>query len=46
MVKYGDYEFKECLEGFVHVYIQAYKHPREAESAASYAVCYGENHPL
>lgn len=45
-VKYGQYEFKECLEGYVHVYTTAHRIPRPPDAAAGYAIYYGKNHPL
>lgn len=45
-VKYGDYEFKECLEGYVCIYASGYQFPRPPNAPAGYAVYYGKNHPL
>lgn len=45
-MKHGDYEFKECLEGYVHVYATGYRYPRNPRSLAAYAAYYGQNHPL
>jgi hypothetical protein len=42
IVKHGQYEFKECLEGYVHVYATAHS----THGLAGYAVYYGEDHPL
>lgn len=47
-VRYGEYDFSECRDRFVNVYIQSYKQPKgiPSTSPASFAVYYGPNHPL
>lgn len=47
-VKYGDYEFVECKEGYVQVYAKGWVDTRDVSNPmASYGVCYGElDHPL
>lgn len=45
-IKHGDYEFTECLEGFVHIYATSYQYKRDPHSLAGYSVYYGSNHPL
>lgn len=45
-VKHGDYEFTECMEGFVHIYATAYQYNRDPKALAGYSVYYGSGHPL
>lgn len=47
-VRYGDHEFKQCPDGYVHIFVQAYKDERSlpSDTAASFVVYYGENHAL
>ncbi|KAG4073616.1 hypothetical protein HA402_000840 [Bradysia odoriphaga] len=44
-VKYGDYDFSECNEGYILCYINAYQRKKEPQNVF-YGVFYGENHPL
>lgn len=46
IVKYGDYEFKESLDGFVHVYISACEITNHFKRNCGYAVFYRKDHPL
>lgn len=46
MVKYGDHEFKESLDGYVHVYVSACEKIRRDKTLAAYSVYYGRDHPL
>lgn len=45
-VKHGEHTFTECLEGFVHVYIQAYRNDKKLDSAAGYAVFFDHDNAL
>lgn len=45
-VKYGDHEYRECLDGFVQVYCHACGNEREHNKCASYVLVYAEGHPL
>lgn len=44
-VKYGDFEFMECKEGYILCYIQAYLKRKEPQDAF-YGVYYGIKSPL
>ncbi|KAG4079436.1 hypothetical protein HA402_008976 [Bradysia odoriphaga] len=44
-VKYGDYDFLECNEGYILCYINAFQRKKEPQNVF-YGVFYGENHPL
>lgn len=46
-VRYGDYDFQQCMNGYVHIFIQAYKpNGLPSATAASFVVYYGKDHPL
>lgn len=47
-VRYGDYDFKQCMDGYVHIFLHAFKPLRgiPSDTAASFVVYYGTNHPL
>lgn len=47
-VKYGEFEFTECKEGYVQVHVKGWTNDRDKSNVVSgYGVCYGkENHPL
>lgn len=44
-VKYGDNEYRECLDGFVQVYCRGARDRKVLDACASYVVMYGEDHP-
>lgn len=46
-VKYGEYEYRECLDGFVQVYCHGHLRPEHVEhnGCASYVLVYGEDQP-
>lgn len=46
LIQHGEYEFKECLDGYVHVYAVGYRPPRNPKALATYAVYFGKKHPL
>lgn len=45
-VKYGEYEFKECLDGYVHIYVSGEEIVERGMIHCGYAVLYGKEHPL
>lgn len=47
-VRYGDYDFKQCSDGYVHIFLQAFKPfvGVPSATAAAFVVYYGKNHPL
>ncbi len=44
-VKYGEYEFMECKEGYILCYINGYLRKKEPQNAF-YGLYYGDSHPL
>lgn len=45
-VKYGDYEFSESADGYVHVYVDASLDFRNPDACSGFAVYFGPEHPL
>lgn len=47
-VRYGDYEFTQCKEGYIQVYMQAELRQGRYKTSdiCSYGVYYGNMHPL
>lgn len=44
-VKYGDHEFEEDKDGFVHIYTDSYT-DEGSDGCGVFAVHYGRDHPL